>query len=358
MHWYRFNESAGSDCLDYGTGSLNGIYDGVILTEDGILGSSQAIRFPGSGYNRITFGTAEDYSGQWTVEYIVKKIGTATQVLHDSSIYSLRLVQYNAMGVVGFTRYGLNDYTFAALPGRDLVVPVDEWIHLVFRKTADGNLQVFIDGILAGTSADGIFFPRAQIGSHLAGSDPLNAFLDEAVIYDRALSDEEIQNHNNAIFPSLIPDSFDYYLNNSDLLTNWNSAASTLSLDTTYTHASSLKSMQVIFAAPAVITKDMGISFDYSGYDGRNLVIYFLGQAANAPGDLTIKVFDDTDSLVESFTIPEAAVKTEWSAIGVPVDILSKPNWEKVKKFQFEVSTAGTMYFDSLNFETEHHYLR
>jgi len=199
LNWYRFDEASGTSCTDSGSNGLDGTYDGPILNQEGLFTAGTAIRFDGSGNNRVTFGSPAHLTGSWTVEYIVKKIGSASQALHDDTTTSTRLVQWRTNGVVGFTLYGIRDYTFNAQPGQNLILPTGQWVHLVFRKNSAGT-QVFIDGVLAGTTIDSVAFPRRQIGAGGTGhSDQLIAFLDEVVVFNRALTDQQIADHYEAI---------------------------------------------------------------------------------------------------------------------------------------------------------------
>jgi len=159
LNWYRFDEASGTSCADSGSDGLDGTYDGAILNQEGRFGAGTAVRFDGSGNNRVTFGSPSHLTGSWTVEYIVRKIGSASQALHDDTTTSIRLVQWGTNGVVGFTRYGVRDYTFNAQPGQDLILPTGQWVHLAFRKNSAGT-QVFIDGVLAGTTTDSVDFPH------------------------------------------------------------------------------------------------------------------------------------------------------------------------------------------------------
>ena len=75
LHWYKFNET-GADCLDSGSGGLNGTYDGVSLGQEGLFGEGTAVGFERIGANRANFTGATDLPGPWTVEYIVKTTKT------------------------------------------------------------------------------------------------------------------------------------------------------------------------------------------------------------------------------------------------------------------------------------------
>ncbi len=202
LHWYKFNET-GTDCIDSGGGGLDGVYDGVVTGADGLFGPGTAVGFERSGANRANFEDATDLPGPWTVEYIVKTTkppaANDSQALHDSDNTSIRLAGWTALGEVGFTEYGVADYRFTPTAGftlEDLVIQQSEWVHLTFRNDGSGT-QVFINGKLMGTSDGSVDLPRLRIGARGAGpADHLMGVLDEAVVFDRALSDEDIIAHS------------------------------------------------------------------------------------------------------------------------------------------------------------------
>ncbi|UCF15604.1 MAG: LamG domain-containing protein [Phycisphaerales bacterium] len=201
LHWYRFNEG-GDDCLDSGRAGLDGTYSGVSLGEDGVIDA--AAGFVRSDNDVVNFAGATDMSGPWTVEYVVKTTKAAAtqeaQALHDGGATSVRLAGWTSLAEAGFTQYGVADYQFTPAAGltlEDLVVQPDVWMHLVWRNDGSG-MQLFFNGELMGTSTNTIDLPRLRIGTH-GGSDGFEGVLDEAVVFDRALSDLEIQDHYAAM---------------------------------------------------------------------------------------------------------------------------------------------------------------
>ncbi|MHC4240836.1 MAG: LamG-like jellyroll fold domain-containing protein, partial [Planctomycetota bacterium] len=204
LHWYKFDET-GSDCIDSGSGGLNGTYDGVSLAQEGFFGAGTAVGFERTGANRANFTGATDMPGPWTVEYIVKTTkppaANDSQALHDGDSTSIRLAGWTALGEAGFTLYGVADYQFTPegdLTLSDLVIQPDEWMHLVWRNDGSGT-QLFFNGQLVATSPDSVDLPRLRIGGRGAGpADHLNGVLDEAVVFDRALSDADIISHAGA----------------------------------------------------------------------------------------------------------------------------------------------------------------
>jgi hypothetical protein len=207
LHWYKFDET-GTDCIDSGSGGLNGTYDSVALGQEGRFGPGTAVEFERVGANRADFPGATNLPGPWTVEYIVKTTkepaANDSQALHDSDTTSIRLAGWTALGEAGFTLYGVADYRFtpeAGLTLDNLVIQPDVWMHLVWRNNGSGT-QLFFDGVLVGTSTDMIDLPRLRIGGRGAGpADHLQGVLDEAVVFDRALTDTEILAHASTTFP-------------------------------------------------------------------------------------------------------------------------------------------------------------
>ncbi len=207
LNWYKFDETS-TDCIDSGSGGLNGTYDGVSLGQDGLFEPGTAVGFERTGANRANFTGATNLPGPWTVEYIVKTTkppaGSDSQALHDGDTTSIRLAGWTAIGEAGFTLYGVADYRFTPAAGltlNDLIVQQDVWMHITFRNNGSGT-QLFFNGELVGTSPDMIDLPRLRIGGRGAGpADHLMGVLDEAVVFDRALTDDEILAHATPTFP-------------------------------------------------------------------------------------------------------------------------------------------------------------
>ncbi len=197
LHWYRFDET-GADCLDSGSAGLDGTYSGVTLGQDGFIDAAAA--FVRNENDAVNFDGATDLPGPWTVEYVVKTTLAAAsqqgQSLHDGASSAIRISGWTNLGEAGYVLYGVADYRFTPAEGltlEDLIVQQDVWMHLVWRN--DGSsMQLFFNGELMGTSTDLIDLPRLRIGTH-GGSDAFDGVLDEAVVFDSALSDLDIQDH-------------------------------------------------------------------------------------------------------------------------------------------------------------------
>ncbi|MBN1126631.1 MAG: CotH kinase family protein, partial [Sedimentisphaerales bacterium] len=352
LHWYRFDETSGDSCIDHGSASLIGTYSSVALAQEGLLGSATAVEFLGSSL--VTFGSVSPISFDWTAEYIVMKKASASQALHDDGISSLR-VQGWSMQEASFTLYGVADYQFTKQPGREAIVPLNEWKHLVFRCNGMGT-QLFINGELAGTHASSVNLPLATLGGRAGTSaDAFYGLLDEAVVYNRALTDEQIRFHAEACMGNplvLVPDNFETYTETADLLMFWSSIGQ-LYLET-YDTNQGAGAMKAILPALGVVSKDMNEVFDYSIHDGQDLVVRIKGAPENIQGDVTLIVLDRDENIIESFTLPDATLLTEWAIMGVPVDVAAKPGWSQVGKIQIKVGSAATLLIDDLTFQTRH----
>jgi uncharacterized membrane protein len=202
LHWYKFNGATGEDCIDSGSGKLNGTYDGPMPGQAGLFSSTSAAVFSRPlGTDRVNFPGAANLAGPWTAEYIVMSTVTTTggrgdMPLHDGDTTSIRLACYALRGEVGFTLYGVGDYQFTPSAGhtrQNLIAPRNEWIHLVFRRDSSGT-QVFVNGELMGTNSNSVDLPRLRIGAVPAYWE-LECVLEEAVVYDRPLSNEDILAH-------------------------------------------------------------------------------------------------------------------------------------------------------------------
>ncbi|HQA92326.1 MAG TPA: LamG domain-containing protein, partial [Sedimentisphaerales bacterium] len=207
LHWYRFNEAPGTtEAFDGGSGGLNGVYRSLVeLGQEGLFGPGEAVRFEAGGQDDVMWTQGGNVtSPEWTAEFIVMRMdNTAAQALSDSSAFSLRIVGWGVGEELSFTEYSVIDARFTAVAGANLIAPVEQWIHVVYRKIGS-EVQVFVDGVLLGTTSTLIDCPIDSFGGRAASaSDGMDGFMDEAVIYDYALTDAEILAHATA---PLLPD--------------------------------------------------------------------------------------------------------------------------------------------------------
>jgi hypothetical protein len=199
LNWMPFEETSGDTFADQGSAPLVGKADpganGPVLGVDGLVG--KAVQFNGQ-FDRIVLNGGP-VGGDWTAEFILKKTGstpTSSKLIRGAPfVYpgsALELDQYPLTHQVGFTEFGAANYLFQ--PG--YTAPVDEFVHLVFRRSAEG-MSLFVNGELKGTGNPPVDLPRFQIGDD--SGESILSVLDEMVLYNRALSKAEINSHHNAI---------------------------------------------------------------------------------------------------------------------------------------------------------------
>jgi len=207
IHWYKFNEAPGETAApDLGSVGLDGAYRSLVdLGQEGLFGPGEAALFERGGTDDVMWTQGGDVtSAEWTAEFICMKMNydgpTIAQALSDSADFSIRLVGWGVDGELSFTEYGVIDARFTSVDGADLVTPLQEWMHLAYRKTATG-VEVFLNGVLIGITSTIIDCPIDSFGGRAGGaSDGFDGFLDEAVIYDYALTDAQILEHAAAPF--------------------------------------------------------------------------------------------------------------------------------------------------------------
>jgi hypothetical protein len=98
--------------------------------------------------------------------------------------------------VAGVTQYGVADYLFEGA-----VVPVGEWVHIVFVKT-DGVTKFYQNGELLTEGSFAVDLQMVTLSrdtTNASANDKLTGLLDEAVVYDVALTEEQVASHFAAI---------------------------------------------------------------------------------------------------------------------------------------------------------------
>jgi hypothetical protein len=151
----------------------------------------QAFYFNGS--NSMTIGGAP-IPVPWTAAFWVNRAdapGVSAALLTDTST-GLKLEQFSFTRRVGFTQFGVADYSFS------VVVPTNTWTHLAFVGTPGGTI-LYTNGVGVETNVATINLPLGVMGALGIGvGDQLNALLDETTIFNRALTPAEIQQVINA----------------------------------------------------------------------------------------------------------------------------------------------------------------
>ena len=179
-------EEGSGDTITDNSGTYTGTMTGGITWGDGVHGSG--LVFDGTGY--VDLGLS-DLSKNWTVSAWVKR-GESVEdnaVLLAGTMGELKIDQWDNTGRVGFTEYGVEDYTFA------YSAPIDEWVQLTFVSD-DRGTSLYVNGEFVETNSARINGPAARIGAN-TGDDMrsrglFNGVLDELKIFERSLTDEEI----------------------------------------------------------------------------------------------------------------------------------------------------------------------
>ena len=182
---WNMEEGTGSTITDH-TGTYTGTLSDGVTWSDGVRGTG--LDFDGTGY--VDLGIA-DAPENWTISAWVNRRESVEDnaVLIAGTQGDLKIDQWENTGTVGFTEYGVADYTF------DYSVPIGEWVQLTFVSDARGT-SLYVNGEYQETNEARINMPAVRIGANAIGGlgtlGYLNGTLDELKIYSRALSDEEI----------------------------------------------------------------------------------------------------------------------------------------------------------------------
>lgn len=177
--WWTGDDTA-SDIL----GNRPGILRGGLSFGGGQVGN--AFVFAGSGqYMEIQ---SRNIPPPWTAAvWLLRENapGSSAAFITDP-IYGLKIEQHGTPREVGLTHFGVADYSFG------YVVRLGVWTHLVFVASAE-KTDLWADGVLVGSLPISLPLPLAELGRRTDGSDPFKGHLDEAMVFDRALTDQEIQ---------------------------------------------------------------------------------------------------------------------------------------------------------------------
>ena len=181
---WLFNEGAGNKVYDIAKGNTGTLTNGPLWVP-GKLG--QTLKFDGAS-SYVSIG-ASDVDAPCSASMWVYKpaLSSFTSVaLFDSSAYSFRGEQYNGTRAVGVTKYGVADYLFSP----EYQIPLLTLVNLTL--VISGSVAIlYANGVQKGTiSGVDIKFPRTDIGRN--NPNVFNGLIDNARIYNRALSAQEI----------------------------------------------------------------------------------------------------------------------------------------------------------------------
>ena len=212
--YYPFNGNADDE-----SGNLNdGIVYNAVLSADRYNESNRAYSFDGDGdYIEVQHSASfnfqdeisiafwikrnEDQSLHFPVQYksfVLRKPGIPTRNFIGIQLYDVGNMRMNkgetgtCIGIEGAFEGACNNVT-----GEPSVVPLQVWTHYVFTIDAEGNTKLFENGTLVD---EGFFSPPLpttsdplRIGMENNANFSYNGLLDEIAIYNRALTEEEVQ---------------------------------------------------------------------------------------------------------------------------------------------------------------------
>lgn len=191
-HW-TLDEGSGveaEDSVSLAKGTVSGP-----LWVAGRIGS--ALRFEG-GSDRLDLGRA-DLPWPWTAALWVKRdAATPGSTLFSSAAGALKLEQGGATYKVGLSRFdaGGADWAF------NYTSPVGSWVHLAFVNTG-AETRLYANGERVGALAQDLPLPLDRFGLGPDGLQPLIASLDDARVYDYALTDEEVRSLYREVPPDV-----------------------------------------------------------------------------------------------------------------------------------------------------------
>ena len=170
----------------------------IALNQPGILDGSAV--FGGTTGNVVIGGS--NVTGPWTAEFVLQNFRAgSTGVLLDSATTSLRLDQFPNTGQVGYTLYGVADYTFT--PG--ISTPLGQYTDITFVGDPTTGVSLYVNGQLVGSNPNYISLPRNSLG-YISGAMEPYARVDEVVLYNRALSASELLTHLQTATPGSTTD--------------------------------------------------------------------------------------------------------------------------------------------------------
>lgn len=179
--YWSFDEGSGLTAQD-----TWGSNDGSIMGATWSTGKvNDGLDFDGDDYIEVG---KPDLTSSWTVGVWVKYDNNSANkaVILSSDHIAIKAEQYDNQNKVGYTRYGIADYTF------DYSLPNNVWTHLTFVGETTG-VKLYVNGVYQDSHTQVINCPMTWIGK---GTNNLGHFigsLDELKIYSKALTLAEIR---------------------------------------------------------------------------------------------------------------------------------------------------------------------
>lgn len=178
--YYKQDEGAGTTAGDSSGNNYHGTLNGPFWTTAGKSGRGLVF----DGANDYISTNLPELATPWTASLWVKREDSTngSASLMSSASCALKLEQFNNTNKVGFTKFGVADYTF------NYTAPAGAWVHLSFVGTSAGT-SLYVNGVFQETNSAAISCPLSYVGS---STEAFKGTLDDLKVYNRALSSGEI----------------------------------------------------------------------------------------------------------------------------------------------------------------------
>lgn len=205
LSYWRLGEKTGTTALDYAGGN-DGTYSLVTLGQPGFstVDSDTSVSFDKASLSSIPApGVSFNYTGS-TPSFTLETWANLTDFTSNQRLFSFggpgfRGIGFGVLdaGTLRFTTYGVQDFNLA-LP---MTLEPGVWYHIVGVANG-GSFYFYVNGQLAGSiaftgagqTANGT--PPFMLGRNALGVDEtISGSMDEAAIYTKALTADEIQAH-------------------------------------------------------------------------------------------------------------------------------------------------------------------
>lgn len=179
-HW-KFDEGSGLTAADSSVNGYDGTLDSSINWIAGMDGNAVAL----TPTQTIDLGGKTGPEGDWTLAtWVQRKGNTPSAILLDSSSTAIKLEQWPSTHRIGITKKHVWDKSF------NYTTPLNQWVHLTWVG-GNGEVKLYVNGVWQDTIAQSISLPFSTIGH---ASEGVNTWLDDTVIYNRALRESEVRN--------------------------------------------------------------------------------------------------------------------------------------------------------------------
>jgi len=188
-HQFNFDEGSGTQAVDSAGGAR-------MTMDRSSFHSTQwktGLRFNPVDGARVVTSNVPDRPPPWTAGlWLLREAKSTSSTLFCTDDSSIKLEQWNANNLVGFTNYSFGvpgvggDYHFG------YETPIGKWVHLAFVAT-NQEIKLYVDGVLQNTNPRPVIFGMKWVGSSHGWHEFGQMIIDELKIFDEALNDQQVQ---------------------------------------------------------------------------------------------------------------------------------------------------------------------